>query len=132
MGTLLRVVVALFCMDLIGLAFSGARLPESGLAPGAGSGIVNIRHGWKTVVLESRAGTAANARRCSYLATETLCERKSASEFKRQRIEDGQSYGWVNAYVEKYHPETGSTIQCTQSLSTDLGVQAFVTADAQE
>jgi len=99
-------------MDYILAAVRGDRQSDarSGVVPAEIDGVIRKRHGRATLELKKDpiAEESQQRRRSSYLATDTSDMRTKAMEFKKHREESGQLYGWIQAYMVKYHQEIES------------------------
>ena len=112
MRHLSTLAILFLCMDYILAAVRGDRQSDdrSGLVPAQIDGVIRKRHGRVTFELKKAPVATKNVRkrRSSYLTGETSDLRTKASEFRKQREESGEIYGWMEAFMVKYHPEAAT------------------------
>ena len=102
------VVVGILLMDLILTAFGGGAISHIPIDPRATDvyGVIRTRGGVRTLEPDPVIAEAKLKRRNSFWCKETKETTKQVLEFRTERKKNENMYGWMEAYIEKYVPDS--------------------------
>ena len=100
-------VVVVVLMDLILTAFRGGSISHIPIShPTPVYGVIRSRVGVRTLMPDPVIAEAKLKRRDSFWCKETKETTKQVLEFRTERKKNDNMYGWIEAYIEKYVPES--------------------------
>ena len=101
-------VVVVVLMDLILTAFRGGSISHIPIDTRATDvyGVIRTRGGVRTLMPDPVIAEAKLKRRDSFWCKETQETTKQVLEFRTERKKNDNMYGWIEAYIEKYVPES--------------------------
>ena len=95
-------------MDLILTAFRGGAISHIPIDTRATDvyGVIRSRVGVRTLMPDPVIAEAKLKRRDSFWCKETQETTKQVLELRTERKKNDNMYGWIEAYIEKYVPES--------------------------